>query len=72
MTDNTGHYRIAGVPATAVVVCFQTYPEGGANGTGYLSECYDNQPDASTANPVNTAAGEVRTGIDAELADAPA
>jgi hypothetical protein len=72
MTDNTGRYRVTGLPASAVVVCFQTYPEGGANGTGYLSECYDNQPDASTANPVATTAGEVRAGIDAELADAPA
>jgi hypothetical protein len=70
--DDTGRYQLSGLPATAVVVCFQTYPEGGANGTGYLSECYDNQPDASTANPVNTTAGEVRAGIDAELADAPA
>ncbi|MDQ1740925.1 MAG: hypothetical protein QOE53_2577, partial [Pseudonocardiales bacterium] len=32
----------------------------------------DDQPDASTANPVTTTAGEVRAGIDAELADAPA
>jgi protocatechuate 3,4-dioxygenase beta subunit len=72
MTDDTGRYQVTGLPATAVVVCFETYPEGGANGTGYLSECYDNQPDASTANPVDTTAGEVRAGIDAELADAPA
>jgi protocatechuate 3,4-dioxygenase beta subunit len=69
--DDTGHYQLPGLPATAVVVCFQAY-EGGTNGTGYLSECYDNQPDASTANPVDTTTGEVRTGIDAELADAPA
>jgi protocatechuate 3,4-dioxygenase beta subunit len=72
MTDDTGRYRVTGLPAGAVVVCFQTYPEGGVNGAGYLSECYDNQPDPSTANPVDTTAGEVRAGIDAELADAPA
>jgi hypothetical protein len=70
--DDTGHYQPSGLPATAVVVCFQTYSEGGANGTGYLPECYDNQPDASTANPVDITAGEVRAGIDAQLADAPA
>ena len=70
--DDTGRYQITGLPATAVVVCFQTYPEGGANGAGYLSECYDNQPDASTATPVTTTTGEVRAGVDAELADAPA
>jgi hypothetical protein len=72
MTDNTGHYRIVGVPAGAVVVCFQTYPEGGANGAGYLSECYDDQPNASAANPVHTTAGQVSSGVDAVLADAPA
>ncbi|HEY0167191.1 MAG TPA: carboxypeptidase regulatory-like domain-containing protein [Jatrophihabitans sp.] len=71
-TDETGRYQVAGLPATAVVVCFQTSAEGGANGAGYLSECYDNQPDASTANPVTTTAGQVRAGIDAELADASA
>jgi protocatechuate 3,4-dioxygenase beta subunit len=71
-TDDTGHYHLVGLPATAVVVCFETSAEGGVNGTGYLPECYDNQPDASTANPVTTTAGEVRRGIDAELADAPA
>jgi hypothetical protein len=72
VTDDTGHYRLTGVPATAVVVCFQTNQVGGANGTGYLDECYDNQPDVSTADPVNAIAGQVSAGIDAELADAPA
>jgi protocatechuate 3,4-dioxygenase beta subunit len=71
-TDDSGHYQLTGLPATAVVVCFQTYSEGGANGAGYLPECYDNQPDANTANPVTTTAAAVRTGIDAELADASA
>jgi len=71
--DNTGRYRLSGLPGGAVVVCFQAaYPDTGANGTGYLPECYDNQPDASTANPVDITAGQMRTGIDAELTDAPA
>jgi protocatechuate 3,4-dioxygenase beta subunit len=69
-TDDSGRYELAGLPATAVVVCFQSW-EGGANGTGYLPECYDNQPDVSTATPVNTSAGQVSRGIDAVLADAP-
>jgi protocatechuate 3,4-dioxygenase beta subunit len=69
-TDETGRYRLASLPATAVLMCFQGY-EGGADGTGYAFECYDDQPDLSTANPVTTTAGQVRTGIDAELADAP-
>ncbi len=70
-SDETGRYRLSGLPATAVLVCFAGY-EGGANGAGYVSECYDDQPDLSTANPVNTTAGQVRSGVDAELADAPA
>jgi protocatechuate 3,4-dioxygenase beta subunit len=69
--DDTGHYQLSGLPSTAVVLCFQA-DQGGENGTGYLPECYDNQPDASTANPVTTTTGQVRAGIDAELADAPA
>ncbi|MEO7263053.1 MAG: carboxypeptidase regulatory-like domain-containing protein, partial [Jatrophihabitantaceae bacterium] len=69
-TDDTGHYRISSLPVSAVAVCFQTW-EGGAHGAGYVYECYDNQPDLSTATLVNTTAGEVRAGIDAGLADAP-
>ena len=72
VTDATGQYQLTGVPATAVVVCFQTDPDGGANGTGYLSECYDDEPDLSTANPVTTTTGQLSAGVDAVLADAPA
>ena len=71
ITDETGRYRLVGLPASAVVVCFRTYPDGGANGTGYLPECYDDAPDAGTATPVTTTAGQVSSGVNAELADAP-
>jgi protocatechuate 3,4-dioxygenase beta subunit len=70
VTDEQGSYRLTGVPATAVVVCFQA-TDGGVNGTGYLSECYDDQADVSSADVVNTTAGAVSSGVDAELADAP-
>jgi protocatechuate 3,4-dioxygenase beta subunit len=70
VTDSTGHYQLTGVPATAVVVCFEA-SQGGANGTGYLSECSDDQPDFSTANPVNTTVGVISSGVNAVLADAP-
>ncbi len=69
-TDDTGRYQLTGLPAAALAVCFQAW-EGGANGTGYQGECYDNQPDVGTATPVNTTAGEVSFGVDAELTDAP-
>lgn len=59
-TDETGHYRFTGLPAASLVVCFQA-SQGGANGTGYLSVCV----------PVSTAAGQVSSGVDVELTDAP-
>lgn len=71
-TDSAGHYQLAGLPATAVRVCFHPGQDGGANGAGHLAECYDNQPDLSTADPVTTTASLVSAGIDAVLADAPA
>jgi len=64
-TDENGRYEIAGLPATAVAICFA--PMDGA----HLSECYDNQPDASTATPITLSSGVVRSGVDAVLADAP-
>ncbi|MEO6501310.1 MAG: carboxypeptidase regulatory-like domain-containing protein [Jatrophihabitantaceae bacterium] len=60
-TDETGHYRFTGLPATSLTVCFQA-GEGGANGTGYLSVCV----------PVTTTAGQVSSAVDVELTDAPA
>jgi hypothetical protein len=70
-TDDTGHYRLTSLPATAVSVCFQSN-DGGANGNGHLYECYDDQPNVSTANPVTTTAAAVSAGVNAVLADAPA
>ncbi|HST47740.1 carboxypeptidase regulatory-like domain-containing protein [Jatrophihabitans sp.] len=66
-TDDTGRYQLTGLPATAAVLCFDSY--AGPNDTGYPYECYDNKPDMNTANPVDTTAGQMRTGIDAQLAD---
>jgi hypothetical protein len=63
-TDENGRYEIAGLPAAAVTLCFM--PEG-----GHLSECYDNQPDISTATPITLSSGAVRSGVDAVLAEAP-
>jgi hypothetical protein len=71
-TDATGHYQLTGLPATAVRVCFYPGQDGGANGTGHLSECYDDQPDVLTATPVTTTAAAVSSGVDVVLADAPA
>ena len=65
-TDENGRYEITGLPATAVKLCFS--PMDGA----HLSECYDNQPDASTATPITLSSGVVRSGVDAVLAAATA
>jgi protocatechuate 3,4-dioxygenase beta subunit len=62
--DSTGRYEITGLPATAVVLCFEPGPS-------HLAECYDDQPDASTATPIYTSSGTVTSGVNAVLADAP-
>ncbi|HEV2887220.1 MAG TPA: carboxypeptidase regulatory-like domain-containing protein [Jatrophihabitans sp.] len=62
--DSTGRYQLTGLPATAVVVCFDSGP-------AHLAECYDDQPDASTATPIPTSSGSITSGVDAVLADAP-
>ena len=59
-TDDTGHYRFTGLPAASLTVCFSSSSGGGANGTGYLSECV----------AVSTTSGVVSSG-DVELLDAP-
>lgn len=70
-TDSSGQYTVAGLPAVSVKVCFSAY-YGGANGTGYVSQCWQNAADLSTATPIPLTAGQVSSGIDATLLDAPA
>lgn len=59
-TDSSGHYSLLGLPAVPLAVCFE--PSG-----NYLSQCYRNAPDASSATLVTPTSGGVSTGIDAVL-----
>ncbi|HEX8080071.1 MAG TPA: carboxypeptidase regulatory-like domain-containing protein [Jatrophihabitans sp.] len=62
-----GGYTITGLPADSYRVCFDASHATGAASTGYLDECYDNQPQwNATAIPVRL--GHTTRGINAVLA----
>lgn len=62
-----GSYTITGLPADSYRVCFDPSHATGTAGTGYLDECYDNQPQwNATAIPVRL--GHTTRGINAVLA----
>jgi len=70
-TAADGTYTVSGMPAgTDYQVCF--YASGATGGssdaTGYLNQCYDNQPITGTPTPVAVTLGAPRVGIDAALA----
>src|ERR1035437_7918162 len=70
-TTTNGSYTVTGLPAaTDYTVCFSaTGATGGSSdATGYIAQCYNNQPTSSTATPVTVAADVTTTGINAALA----
>jgi protocatechuate 3,4-dioxygenase beta subunit len=65
-TDEDGNYTLGGLDAGSYAVCFDPEFASSPSGTGYSSECHDNQPSADTADPVVVGnAGAVR--VDAVL-----
>ena len=62
VTDADGRYAIDGLPATDIRVHFH-----GCNGGPYLDQWYDTQAGYESSTPVVLAAGDDRTGIDAQL-----
>jgi hypothetical protein len=59
-TDDTGRYTLSGLAAGSYLVCFDAFYARGPEGdSGYLSECYDNQPSMETADPVTV--GDIGT-----------
>jgi hypothetical protein len=72
LTADDGSYTATGIPAgTDYQVCFSGSngaTGGSSDATGYLDQCYLNQPDSNTATPVAATLGATRTGINAALA----
>ncbi|MFW5471882.1 beta strand repeat-containing protein [Knoellia sp. CPCC 206450] len=68
-TAADGTWSVPGLPpANDYVVCFDgTFATGGPSTTGYAYECWDNQPDESTATKVTVASGTTKTGVNAAL-----
>jgi len=69
-TGADGTYTARGLPAaTDYQVCF--YSSGATGGssaaTGYLEQCFDNQPTTVTPTPVTVSVGATRAGVDAAL-----
>jgi len=69
-TAADGSYTAPGLPAgTDYQVCF--YASGAKGGssdaTGYLDQCYDNQPTSGTPTPVTVSVGATRASTDAAL-----
>ena len=70
-TDASGGYLVTGLAAgTDYAVCFTTSADtrgGSSDVTGYVDQCYRNQPTSGTRTPVPAAVGSVTAGIDAAL-----
>ncbi|MBM6401122.1 carboxypeptidase-like regulatory domain-containing protein [Phycicoccus sonneratiae] len=64
-TDDTGAYSLIGIPAgSGYVVCVSGFGATGPSPSGYVGECYDNQPFSDfepTGTPVSVVAGQYAT-----------
>jgi hypothetical protein len=73
-TAADGSYSIAGLATgTDYKVCFDASGAtgGSSDATGYVNQCYNNQPFVGTPTPVSVTAGAATTGINAVLAGRP-
>ncbi len=71
-TAADGSYLVPNLPASSnYQVCFSSGGVVGGSSTGYLDQCYDHQPPyGGTGDPVTVVAGQVRSGVSAQLATA--
>jgi hypothetical protein len=72
-TVGDGSWSLSGLPAgTDYTVCFiaPTATGGSSDATGYVSQCFDNQPTSGTPTPVTVASGATRSAINAALVGA--
>ncbi|HEV2887219.1 MAG TPA: carboxypeptidase-like regulatory domain-containing protein, partial [Jatrophihabitans sp.] len=69
LTAQDGTYTVAGLAAGSYQVCFHSQGASGASPTGYLDECYDDQPPHTTSGtPVVVNLEQTSPGVDATLA----
>ncbi|HEY0167192.1 MAG TPA: carboxypeptidase-like regulatory domain-containing protein [Jatrophihabitans sp.] len=69
LTQQDGTYTVAGLAAGSYQVCFDTQGASGASATGYLDECYvDQPPRTASGTPVAVSLGQTSAGVDAALA----
>jgi hypothetical protein len=68
-TAADGSYTFGGVPAgTDYQVCFNaSWAIGGSSATGYVDQCWQNQPITGTPTPVTVTGGAPTAGIDAVM-----
>jgi hypothetical protein len=69
-TAADGSYSMRGLPSGSdYTVCFSTsYATGGSSdATGYVDQCWQNQPTSGTPTPVTLALGTTTTGINAAV-----
>jgi hypothetical protein len=70
-TADDGTWSVGGLPVGADnKACFSAdgATGGSSDATGYLDQCYDNQPTRDVSTPIAVTAGETVAGIDAALA----
>ncbi len=73
-TAADGSYTVTGLPAsTDYQVCFFSgsggVTGGSSDATGYVDQCFDNQPMSNQGTPVTVSLGAARAGIDAALVE---
>ncbi|HEX8767368.1 MAG TPA: carboxypeptidase regulatory-like domain-containing protein, partial [Jatrophihabitans sp.] len=68
ITRADGSYTATGLAAGSYQVCFYSQGASGPSTTGYLDECYDDQPLYSSGTPVPVTLGHTSAGINAALA----
>jgi len=69
-TATDGSYTVTGLPAaTDYLVCFDSAGASGgsSDATGYLAQCWQNQPASGTPTPVTVTLGVTKTGVNAAL-----
>lgn len=71
-TQHDGSYTVHNLAEGDYYLCFDAADVLQPSATGYVNECFDDRAPATSSTVVHVGAGSTTTGIDAELAAAPA